>query len=160
MTAHFRLPPIRSKAYLRAARGQQCAFQIPGVCCGDADTTVGGHIRDEHTGRGVKASDISSADICQACHRVFDGHGSMVLTKEEWLFYALRGIQRTLENRIHRGIISIPLDEPKPVAERPVPKRKPPEQRQKIASGPPNWPKRKMQSRNDLRKRDGRREIE
>lgn len=152
VTAHFRLPPIRSKAYLRAARDQPCSIGIPGVCTGNTETTVGAHIRDEHTGRGVKASDISLCDACAACHAALDFQSGVNLSKEEWLYYALRGMQRTLENRIHRGIISIPLDEPTPARDKPVKPRKPREQRAKINTGSTNWPTRKLQSRNDLRK--------
>lgn len=153
MTAHFRLPPIRSKQNLAAARGQRCTLQIPKVCTGDIQTTVAAHIRDEHTGRSVKASDTSIADACFACHAALDGQGEKILSKEDWLFYALRGIQRTLENRIHRGIITVPIDEPKPATERPIPKRKPPDQRQKM-QGRSDWPKgRKIQSRNDLKRK-------
>jgi len=102
---------IHSKEYTDAAKGQPCTFQIPGVCNGDWTTTVSAHIRDEHKGGGSKASDISTADACFCCHDVFDGRvGQMILSKEDWLFYALRGLQRTIENRIARGIIKVPMD--------------------------------------------------
>lgn len=154
MTAHFRLPPVRSKAYLKAAKGQRCVLGIPRVCTGNPEETVAAHIRDEHTGRGVKASDISTLDACRACHSKLDGQNGEPLSKEDWLFYALRGLQRTLENRIHRGIISIPLDEPKPVTAKPAPKRKPKGERKAIPPGPPLWPKgRKIRSGNNLKRK-------
>ena len=66
---------IRSRKYLDGSRGQPCTLQITGVCTGDVETTVAAHIRDETFGKGQKADDISTADACYACHRVFDGHG-------------------------------------------------------------------------------------
>lgn len=139
---------IRSRRYLDGSRGQPCTLQITGVCTGDIETTIAAHIRDETFGKGQKADDISIADACFACHRVFDGHGHAPLTTEEWLFYALRGLQRTIRNRVLRKLIIVPIDIERLSSERPVPKRKPPEQRVRI----PSNPDRKIQSRNTLRK--------
>lgn len=123
---------IRSRPYLDGSRGQPCTLQITGVCTGDVETTVAAHIRDETTGAGQKADDISCADSCWACHRVFDGHGPAPLTGEEWLFYALRGLQRTFRNRVLRGLVPLPRDKETPASDRPVPKRKPRDQRAKV----------------------------
>lgn len=138
---------IRSRKYLDGSRGQPCTLQITGVCTGDVETTVAAHVRDETTGGGQKADDISVADACWACHRVFDGHGHAPLTTEEWLFYALRGLQRTLRNRVLRGIAVITMDTVKAAHERPTPPRKPRDERAKI-NGKSTWPAgRKIQSR-------------
>lgn len=139
---------IRSRKYLNGSRGQPCTLQITGVCTGDVETTVAAHIRDETFGKSQKADDISIADACYACHRVFDGHGHAPLTSEEWLFYALRGLQRTFRNRVERGLVIVPLDAERLSSERPVPARKPPAERIRV----PNNPDRKIQSRNNLRK--------
>lgn len=101
---------IHSKKYTDAARGQPCTLQIPGVCNGDWSTVVFAHIRDEHKGASIKANDISGCDACHACHAKFDGQSGEPLSKEEWLFYALRGIQRTLENRFAQGILFVPTN--------------------------------------------------
>lgn len=141
--------------YLDGAKGSPCRINIPGVCTGDVATVVSAHIRDEHTGGAVKASDTSSVPCCAACHRVLDGHSHIILSREDWLFYALRGIQRTIEDRIRDGTLSLKLDpEPPPLLDRPAKPRKPPEQRTKI-KGKSNWPapgSAKLQSRNNLRK--------
>jgi hypothetical protein len=139
---------IRSRKYLNGSRGQPCTLQITGVCTGDVETTVAAHIRDETFGKSQKADDISIADACYACHRVFDGHGHTPLTSEEWLFYALRGLQRTFRNRVERGLVIVPLDAERLSSERPVPARKPAAQRVRI----PSNPDRKIQSQNNLRK--------
>lgn len=144
---------IRSRKYLNGSRGQPCTLQITGVCNGDVETTVAAHIRDETFGKGQKADDISIADACAACHRVFDGHGHAPLTPEEWLFYALRGLQRTLRNRVERGIVVLTLDIERLSSERPVAPRKPRDQRAEIpARGFDTSIKRPIQSRNNLRK--------
>lgn len=143
-----RRPEIRSRKYLNGSRGQECTLQITRVCTGDAETTIAAHIRDETTAGGQKADDTSIADACFACHRVFDGHGHAPLSKEEWFFYALRGLQRTIRNRVLRKIIIVPLDAERLSSERPTPARKPRGQRATI----PSNPDRKIQSRNTLRK--------
>lgn len=155
MTAHFRLPPIRSRDYLDGAKGSRCLANIADVCTGDVSTAVSAHVRDEHTGKGVKASDTSSIPMCDACHAIFDGR-SGTLSREDWLFYALRGIQRTIEDRVRDGTLGLKLDpEPAPMLDRPVKPRKPPRQRAKV-QGASNWPGKgtqKIQSRNDLRRK-------
>lgn len=101
---------LSSKKYRDGSRDQPCRLRIAGVCTGGGETTVFAHIRDRHTGRGIKASDISGADACFACHAVFDGQGSITLSREDWLFYALRGLQETLEARIGAEILIFPHD--------------------------------------------------
>lgn len=139
---------IRSRKYLDASRGQPCTLEITGVCNHDPETTVASHIRDETFGGAQKADDISIADACYACHRVFDGHGHAPLTREEWLFYALRGLQRTYRNRVERGVVVLRLDPEHLSSERPIPARKPAAQRKPILKRDDAWPiGRKLQSR-------------
>lgn len=131
MAENFRREPIRSRDYLDGSKGQPCALQIPHVCLGTTDTTIPGHVRDETFGRSQKADDISVIDMCMACHDLFDGR-SGTLSREDWLFYALRGLQRTLRSRVLRGIAKIKLDAVKPVSGRPTPARKPKSERKAI----------------------------
>lgn len=142
-----REPPLRSKKYRDGSRGQPCTFRIPGVCTGGGEDTVFAHIGDRHTGRSVKASDTSGADVCFNCHTVIDGRSKMpdgfLITSTEWLFYALRGMQETVERRVRQGIISIPLTIERPKASKP--KTKP----EKAKS---QWPRRKMESRSTFPK--------
>lgn len=84
---------------------------------------------------GQKASDISVANGCAACHDAMDGR-SMVLSQEAWLFYALRGLQETLQQRFESGLLVIPIDVETPLMDRPIHPRKPKEQRTKIQSRP------------------------
>lgn len=139
---------ISSKKYLAGSRGQHCAFRIPEVCTDNTETVVPCHIRDSHTGRGVKASDLSVVNGCLQCHDRMDGR-SGVLSKEDWLFYALRGLQETLEQRHEAGLLIVPID---PKLAKTIKPRLPAEKRtaipkssRKIASKPlvsrGRWPK-------------------
>lgn len=145
---------IRSRKYLDGSKGQPCTLQITGVCNGDWSTTVAAHVRDESFGMAQKADDISVVDACSACHDCFDGRHYATLSKAEWLFYALRGLQRTFRNRVERSIVILPLDAERLSSERPVKPRKPKEQRTKIVSRK-EWPTgQKIASRNTLRKKE------
>lgn len=127
-----RQEPTRSRHYLDGAKGSACTLNITGVCTGNTETNVAAHIRDEHHGRSVKASDLSSCDSCQACHDTFDGRTHQPLTTEEWLFYALRALQRTLERRREQGRLIVRLDPERLSSERAIAPRKPREQRAKV----------------------------
>jgi len=148
MAENFRREPIRSRRYLDGSRGQPCTLEITACCIGGTETTVAAHIRDETHGRSIKADDISIADACAACHDALDGRGRAPLSSEEWLFYSLRRLQRTLRNRIERGLVVIPLDAAKLPSERPTKPRKPKADRAPIANrGFEPGPRQKIQSR-------------
>lgn len=128
---------ISSAKYLAGSRGQPCTLRIPGHCIGGTETTVPAHIRDRHTGNAQKASDISVANACFGCHTALDQN---LIPREDWLFFALRGLQETLEQRHEAGLLIVPLDAPK--APKPV-QRKPKSERKSI----PHNPERKIRSR-------------
>lgn len=104
---------LASATYLAGSRGQQCTLRIPGVCNGDPTTVVPAHIRDRHKGGGNKASDISVANACSSCHARFDGQLGAPLSEIEWLTYALRGLQETLEQRIEAKLLGFPHNKPR-----------------------------------------------
>ena len=97
----------RNQKLLKAARGQECAVQVPGVCIGGTETTVAAHSPFGEDGKGIaqKADDIFTADACMACHDYIDGRGCHVGTEEDRQFYFHRGLKRTLRNRLDRGIL-------------------------------------------------------
>ena len=131
---NFRQEEIRSRKYLDASRGQPCTLEITGACLGGTETTIPAHVRDETFGMAQKADDISVVDACKGCHDVFDGRTHMPLTKDEWLFYALRGLQRTLRNRVERGILAIAGQREATRKEPTVKPRKPRAERKPIPS--------------------------
>jgi len=120
----------------QSARGEECTFQIAGICSHDAERTVLAHIRDESKGMGNKADDWSAAFACDKCHEAIDQHR---LPVEEERFYCLRALQRTWRRWVARGLIVVTGLDPETVKTRP--------------KKPGNWPKgRKLQSANNLRK--------
>lgn len=67
------MKPIVSKKIRNAARGEECCFQIVGVCNHNPETTVLCHLPDESKGMGLKADDLSAAFGCHECHSAVDG---------------------------------------------------------------------------------------
>lgn len=148
---NFRTEPLRSRAYLDGARGEDCKLRFPG-CTNDRETVVACHVHDRASfGMGQKADDLSVIDGCLHCHTTLDLHAHS-MSRALLLEYLLRGIQETIRNRIERGILQVKLDAPKPLHSRPTKQRKPPAERAKIAARGFDQGHRPMQSRNNLRK--------
>lgn len=90
-----------------------CTLQIAGVC-GDPTTakTAGcvlAHVRIAgEVGGGQKPDDHCAALACGPCHTHFDSNGVRGLKRgsEEWLFYALRGMARTMRFWRDNGFVS------------------------------------------------------
>lgn len=98
---------IESAAIRASARGEDCTFQIVGVCNQQTDTTVLCHLPDESHGMSRKADDLSSAYGCSACHDVIDGR-----VKHDWQpgekdFYMRRAQSRTWRRLREKGIFTI-----------------------------------------------------
>ena len=99
---------IRSKKLRESARGKPCTLQIVGVCNGNWETTVLGHLPDESHGMAKKSDDISSGYGCSACHDVIDGRKPWPAgEKEHEQFYLRRAQVRTLRMMFDDGLISI-----------------------------------------------------
>lgn len=121
--------PFRSKKVRDHARGQACTLEFYSFCNHDSQTTIFAHIRDEHKGAGIKASDSSGCFACSACHAIMDEHPWRI---EALPALQIRAMQRTWAILIADGIIGWPHDEPsKPKATKP---RKPKADRQPIPS--------------------------
>lgn len=95
-----------------------CTLQIPGVC-GDAttDKTAGCvlcHVRIVgEVGGAHKPDDTCAAFGCNPCHAALDGNGTtkgLVRGSEDWLFYSLRGMARTIRWWRDHGFITIKGD--------------------------------------------------
>jgi hypothetical protein len=100
---------IRSKVVTDSARDQECTLQIANWLCDGPETVVLAHIPlPGNHGTGLKPDDLCAAYACHTCHDLLDGrrkgleHGS-----QDWLFYALRGMARTLRIMCDAGIITI-----------------------------------------------------
>lgn len=99
-------PAIRSKALRDSAKGEDCTLNIAGVCSYDSAKTVLCHLNldSRSRGRGYKTDDLSAAFGCSACHAAMDGD---VLSEEDWLFYAARGLVRTQKRWVEMGLIQV-----------------------------------------------------
>lgn len=150
---------IRSQKVLDSARNQPCSIRLPGICNGNAETSVWCHLNGHRFGKGgaIKAHDIHGFHGCSSCHAYYDvGHGTRpLMTDFELLESVLGAVCETWVRLIDSELVVVPLDKQQPASERRVPARKPREKRAKVASNPNHkWPSRPMQSRNDLRRKE------
>jgi hypothetical protein len=98
----------RSSSKLRdSARGEECTFQIVGVCNGNPETTVLCHLPHESHGMGFKANDLSSGYGCSSCHDVIDGRVQYTFQPGDKEFYMRRSNIRTLIRMEEKGLIII-----------------------------------------------------
>lgn len=97
----------RSPKLLKAAKGQECMIQIPGVCNGNPETVVAAHSNWYEHGKGgaLKAHDIFHAWACSACHSAIDQGKD--LGYEEKKEYWQRGFERTLLALLDKGILGV-----------------------------------------------------
>jgi len=99
-----RMTPIR-----RAAQGQDCTLQFPGVCNFDPATTVLCHSNylADGKGMGLKAPDTAAAFGCSACHDLLDGRrprpAEISLLAMEGAFY--RAVRLTHEILKRKGLL-------------------------------------------------------
>ncbi|MBB3832537.1 hypothetical protein FHR55_000703 [Xanthomonas arboricola] len=87
----------------------RCMLNIAGVCDGQGCMLC--HIRIAgEVGGAQKPDDVCATFGCGACHRAFDSNGTTHGLKrgsEDWLFYALRGMARTLRWWHQHGFLDI-----------------------------------------------------
>lgn len=85
------------------ARGQECTFQIPGVCNRDPETTVLCHLPDFGlAGMGQKVHDLIGAHGCSACHDFVDNRVRKASMSVGALrSYKYRALVRTLDRVGH-----------------------------------------------------------
>lgn len=101
---------MRSNAIRMAARGENCTFEIVGVCNHNPETVVLCHLPDESHGMGRKADDISAAFGCSACHDVIDRRVAdtfEAIRPEVREQYMRRAQTRTMRRLIELGVVTI-----------------------------------------------------
>jgi hypothetical protein len=94
----------------QSARGQCCAFMLPG-CDGGYETTVLAHAPSEVKATATKSDDFWSAYACYSCHNQIDLHK---LPPEAEAKAWLRAIQRTQRIWYQEGLMEFPVREAKP----------------------------------------------
>lgn len=87
----------------KAAKGRECQIRIPGVCCGDNETTVLCHLGGG--GMGRKRHDIHGAIGCYLCHDVCDGRRRADIPQDILKLWFLEAVIRTQEIWIDEGLI-------------------------------------------------------
>lgn len=98
---------MKSQALRDSAQGQECTFQIVGVCNGDPATSVLCHLPDESNGMGKKSDDISAGIGCSSCHDAVDGRVYSSEYEEHSGFYNHRANKRTLRKWFEMGLLVI-----------------------------------------------------
>lgn len=100
---------VRSKKIMDSARSEQCTLAIPGTCVGDPETVVACHLPPRgESGLSQKGSDVFVAYGCVACHDAMDGRTQRLQRfGDEWHWFALRGVYRTQQRLIEKGILIV-----------------------------------------------------
>ena len=98
---------IRSDKMRKAAKGEQCTFNIVGVCSYDPATTTLCHLPDESHGMARKSDDLSSAFGCAECHAVIDGRAPHYFEPGEKDWYMRRAQTRTIRRCVEIGVIKV-----------------------------------------------------
>ena len=88
----------------KSAQGRPCTLNIAGVCNYDPTTVVGCHIDSEEKGISRKSPDWFLVFGCSACHTALDQH---LISEQDRLFYANRGLLRTWKIWIEEGLIKL-----------------------------------------------------
>ena len=98
--------PQKSLPIRNASRGQECTFQIPGVCSCDPDKTVGAHFRAPWLcGAAQKPDDLFIMDACDTCHAVQEAYGWRTLDAPLGAEDVLRALTITQMRRRASGLI-------------------------------------------------------
>ena len=103
----IKTPALRSDKLRKAAKGQQCAVQILGVCNFNPETVVLAHLPNSTHGMAYKGDDIFAVDACHACHDVLDGRASYDWQPGEKEQYMLNALHLTLMRRVREGVIGV-----------------------------------------------------
>ncbi len=89
---------------MQAARGEKCTFQVVGHCTHNNDTVVACHLPDGTGGSNRLTGPLSIAFGCGPCHTAIDQN---MLRPEDSEFYQKRGMMRTINRLIDKGLIKI-----------------------------------------------------
>lgn len=88
-----------------SARGQNCTFQIPGVCSNNPETVVLCHLPSIAKGMGNKSPDYWAVFGCSECHHAFD---NMKMEPLERQIIMTNALFKTLQIWIDGGLLSFP----------------------------------------------------
>ena len=95
------------KKIMDAAKGEACTLNIVGFCRYESETTVACHLPDGSGGSNRLTGPLSIAFGCRDCHSVIDGRVITPLTREDKEFYMRRGMMRTMNRLIDKGLVKV-----------------------------------------------------
>lgn len=82
-------------------------MQIFPYCNFDSETVVLAHAPSELKGISTKSPDWWAAFSCSACHDIIDARRHVDLTSEEVFECFMRGVFRTIQRQIEKGLIVV-----------------------------------------------------
>lgn len=90
----------------KSAKNEECTIQSY-ACNHNPETTVYCHLRFSWAGSGVglKAHDIAGFYACSNCHDVIDNRVKSDLSKEEKIYFILKGCVLTWTRLIEKGVL-------------------------------------------------------
>lgn len=92
----------------KLAQGKECQVRIPGVCNGNAETTVMAHYRLAGLcGVGIKPISVIGAWACSSCHDAIDGRAKSEMSHESIRLAHAEGVMRTLDKLIGMGYVKV-----------------------------------------------------
>jgi len=93
-----------SSQLTKSARGEPCMIRLEGCNAGpNNETVILAHLNG--AGLALKAHDIHGAYSCYSCHDVLDGRKPSSYEKEWLELIHLRGVIKTQEKMIEKGLI-------------------------------------------------------
>ena len=96
------------KRIMNAARGENCTFQIPGVCNHDPETVVACHLPDGSGGSNRLTGPLSIAFGCSNCHDFIDSRVHVSgFDDADRQFFMRRGMMRTINRLIEMELVRI-----------------------------------------------------
>jgi hypothetical protein len=93
--------------FRKLARGRECQVRLPGICNGDAATTVLAHYRlAGYCGTSMKPDDVAfGAWCCARCHDACDGRARTEFTHDELRLFHAEGVLRTFAALRAEGVL-------------------------------------------------------
>jgi len=98
---------IVSLRWTKAAKDQECGFNLPNICSYDTEKTMFCHAPSNMKGWAIKSDDIWGADGCYECHVLMDNINLFQkagFTSLDLYHFWMRAILKTLRNRYEREI--------------------------------------------------------
>ena len=90
------------------AEGKECTMRVPGVCNGNPETSVWGHLNSTRwgAGKGIKSNDLCGLIVCSSCHDLLDRRVKTNHDRQQVMYWAFEGHMESLTMLVKAGIIA------------------------------------------------------